>query len=103
MPGTPVWARTRLRCRIRIRSWSARDQAHLVHAHLGLEDAGQPAPQPRRRDAARAARGRMDRAPGGALVLDRDRARGDGVAAAAAGRTDDRRAAQSAVLPRVLA
>ena len=47
-------------------------QAQLAPADRALEDPRQPAPQPRRADAARAARRRLDRPAGRALVLDGD-------------------------------
>src|SRR5436309_14978583 len=86
-----------------VRPDTPRHQAQFVPAHLPLEDPRQPAPEPRGADAPRAAGRGMDDAPWCALVLDHDRAGRDGVAAAAARRTDARRSGEGAIVPRVLA
>src|SRR5436309_7039827 len=86
-----------------VRPDTPRHQAQFVSAHLPLEDPRQPAPEPRGADAPRAAGRGMDDPPGRALVLDGDGAGRDGVAVAAAGRPDARRAGPGAVVPGVLA
>jgi len=86
-----------------VRPDAPRHQTQFVPADLALEDPRQSPPQPRRADAARTPRRRLDRPAGRSLVLDRDRAGRDGGAAAAPGCADARRAAQGAILPGVLA
>ena len=83
---------------VSVRPVALRAEAQHAAAHRPLEDPRQPAPQPRRADAAGAARRRLDRPAGLALVLDADGGRRRRLAAAAAVRAAARRAPQGAVV-----
>src|SRR5437899_166706 len=86
-----------------VRPDAPRHQTQLVPADLPLEDPRQSAPQPRRADAARTPRCRVDSPAGRSLVLDGNSRGRNGGPAPAVDCPDDCRAAQSAIVPGVLA
>ena len=88
---------------VSVRPDAPRPQAQSAPPDRPLENPGQSAPQPGHADAARLARGRLDRFPRAGLVLDAGCAHGSRIAAPATARASAGRASEGAVVSCLLA